>query len=303
MEGLFSKRCARALEAKEIPRPSFSRPLRKRLAMVCREYDEGSGEYDSYTHTEAETVRALKMAYGRDALRVQDEAPHGNRDAIGFGDFLVYAYPDHMLDALEAFCRLLSDGKKHPFQVRVNAILTEEDSPWRLCDGRMYMVDSRFLDDLKNQMEEEMKRENFLGAYEEFKDARSYSQTGDSDVAIQKANCAFESALKSLLNQREGSADDLLKRLRQETDLLDGIPDDAQTAVVSKVLQGLPTLRHKLAGHGQGPKPINVPRAYGDLGVNLAATYIKFLLDLKKELAPPKKPEDDSDLDEEDIPF
>lgn len=303
MEGLFSKRFKKALTAKTIPFPSFSRTLRKRLAMTCRDHNEAWGPFGDYTDTEDETVLALKKTYGKDTLRVQDEVTNGDRDATGFDDFVVFAYPHHVLDALEAFYRLLSDGKKHPFQVELNAVLTEEESSWRMSDDRIYMVDSRFLDALKDQTEEEMKREGFLGAHEEFRDARGYLQAGDADDAIQKANCAFESALKSLLNQREGSADDLLKKLREETDLLDGVPNEAQKAIVSKVLQGLPVLRHKLGGHGQGAKPIDVPRAYGDLAVNLAATYIKFLLDLKKELAPAKKAQDDTDLASEEILF
>ena len=165
------------------------------------------------------------------------------------------------------------------------------------------MVDSRFLDALKDQAEEEMKREGFLGAHEEFRDARSYLQAGATDDAIHKANCAFESALKSLLNQREGTANDLLNKLREETDLLDAVSPEAQKVIILKVLQGLPVLRHKIGGHGQGAEPANVPRAYGDLAVNLAATYIKFLLDLKKEHGPAPKTEGRSDVDEDDMLF
>ncbi len=301
MEGLFSKRHAKSLKAGDIPRPSFARPLRRRLAMICSEYNEETRFYDGYTDTECKAVTALKMAYGSDELRVQGYERGADRNATGFGDFVVYCLPEHVLDALESFYRLLSDDNKRPYQLRVNAILEEEDSQWCLFDGRMFMVDSRFLHTLRNETEEQMKLEGFMGAHEEFRDARSYLQAGDADVAIQKANCAYESALKSLLNQREGSANDLLKRLREETDLFRGVPDDAQIAMVSKVLQALPALRHKLAGHGQGPEPINVPRAYGDLALNLAATYIKFLLDLKKDLM--VEPQASATLDEEDIPF
>ena len=57
--------------------------------------------------TENEAVHALKKAYGKDKLRVQDEQKRGDRDTTGFGDFLVFAYPDPVLDALEAYYRLL----------------------------------------------------------------------------------------------------------------------------------------------------------------------------------------------------
>lgn len=303
MEGLFSKRLKKALEKKTIPYPSLSRNLRKRLAMKCRDHNECES-FGDYAETKTEALSSLERTYGTEILRVQDEKTNGDREATDFEDFLVFAYPHQVLDALEAFSRLLSsDVNKYSFQAGINAVLAEEESPWQMSDGRIYLVDSRFLDALKDQAEEEMKREGFLGAHEEFRDARSYLQAGTTDDAIHKANCAFESALKSLLNQREGTANDLLNKLREETDLLDAVSPEAQKVIILKVLQGLPVLRHKIGGHGQGAEPANVPRAYGDLAVNLAATYIKFLLDLKKEHGPAPKTEGRSDVDEDDMLF
>ena len=169
--------------------------------------------------------------------------------------------------------------------MEINVVLEEENSPWRMSEGRVYMVGSRFLDALKDQVENEMRREGFLGVHEEFRDARSYLRRVMWTDAIHKANCAFESALKSLLNRKEGTADDLLKKLPEKTALLDGMPDCARKTIVSKVLQGLSVLRHKIEGHRQGTKPLDIPRASGDLSLNLSTSYIKFLLDLKKELS------------------
>jgi HEPN domain-containing protein len=298
--GLFSKRYRDALQSKKLPFPSFSRTLRKRLAMNCREFTEEFGGYD-YTDSEDLAMSAVKMAYGKDVLRVQDDDPRkGDRDATGFEDFMVFAYPHHVLDALEAFYCQVTDSKV-AFQKATNAILEEEGSPWRMADGRMYLVDSRFVDALKSLTADEMKREGWLGAQEEFTDARSHLQAGEADDAIHKANRAFESALQSLLNQKGGTAGDLLKDLKK-TDLLAGIPEEVRKVVVSKVLEALPVLRNNLAGHGQGEEHIEVPRAYGELAINLAATYIKFLLDLKRELPSLSEVTAPQDM-EDDIPF
>jgi len=301
LQGLFSKRYEKALSAKKIPFPTFSRVLRTRLAMVCRDHAEYYEDFGTYSDTMRDAVGALRKAYGKESLRVQDEKKGGDRNASGFEDFIVYAYPHHVLDALEAFYRLLPDPSQHPFQAELNGVLAEEGSPWRMTDGHMYMVDSRFLDALRRESEENMRREGFLGAHEEFQDARSYLQAGNADDAIHKANCAFESALKSVLNQKEGTADQLLKKLREETDLLNGVPEETQKAIVSTVLQGLPVLRHKIGGHGQGPDALDVPLAFGDLAVNLSASYIKFLADLKKELSPPRK--SPPAVEDDEIPF
>ncbi|MGB4035532.1 MAG: hypothetical protein WBH41_00905 [Limnochordia bacterium] len=286
MVGLFSRRFKRALDNRQIPYPSFSRQLRNRLAKICQDHEVWSsvGYYD-HTTTTLEVMSALKKAYGKDVLLVLDEKTAAQRDAKEFKDFMEFSYPHCVLDALEAFYRLLPDDRTQAFQVELNQVLDEERSPWRMTDGRMYLIDSRFLDALKDQAEEEMKRHGFLGAYEEFRDAREHLQAGDIDDAIHKANCALESVLKSLLDEREGTAGDLLKKLRTKTRLLHAVPDEAQKAITSCVLQGLPALRHKLGGHGQGAHPIDIPRAYGDLAINLAAAYVKFLLDVKKESA------------------
>jgi len=302
MVGLFSKRYKDALAAKKLPYPSFSRTLRKRLAMNCGDFNEETGSQWDYSDSEQDALLALKKAYGKTDLRVQDEETGGDRNAKDFDDFVVFAYPHLVLDALEAFyCQVT--GSRQQFQSATNAILEEEGSPWRMADGRMYLVDARFVDALKALAADEMKRQGWLGAHEEFTDARSHLQAGEADDAIHKANRAFESALQSLLNQKGGTAGALLKIMKNETDLLDGIPEDAQKVMVSKVLEALPVLRHNLGGHGQGDEPVEVPRSYGHLAVNLSATFITFLLDLKQELAPTPASIPDLPTMDDEIPF
>jgi len=267
--------------------------------MVCHDYNCRLNFHD----TEGETLLALKKAYGQDRLRAQDEATNGDRDATDFEDFMVYCYPSGVLDALEAFYRLLPDHYWRDFQAEVNWTLREEGSPWQFCDGRAFMVDSEFLDALQTEAIEAMHIDGFLGAHKEFKEARSHLLAGDSAVAILKANCAFESALKTLLSKTEGTAKDLLRGLLEESNLLEGVPSGAQKAIAKTVLQGLPVLRNKLGGHGQGADPVEIPRAYGYLALNLAASYIKFLHDIRCDSAPPKDPEEDTDFNDDDVPF
>jgi hypothetical protein len=307
MVGLFSKRFKSALESRKIPTPSFSRVLRKRLAMVCHEFNEDYRLEFGYSDDESDALGALRKAYGKDELRVQDDKGDGDRPSKGFEDFMVFAYPTLVLDALEAFHSEVAVRDGSSLQSALNAVLEEEGSPWRMSDGRMYLVDSRYVDALKSNAADEMRRQGWLGAHEEFADARSHLLAGQADDAIQNANRAFESALQSLLNRKGGTAGDLLKALLKDTALLDGIPEAARKAIVAQVLQGLPTLRHNLGGHGQGDDPIDVPRSFGNLAINLSAAYITFLLQLKAELNPPPPSPPAADASdpvfEDDIPF
>ena len=288
MQGLFSKRYKKQIDNKTITYPSFNRPLRKRLSMICNQYNEWhDNAFDGPSDTQDETVIALRHAYGEDQLMIKEDDDSLKTEAKNLDQFIIWAYPHRVIDALEAFYRLLPSSSNNAFQQEVNAVLTEESSPWRIIDGHMYMVDSRFLDALKDQIENGLRLEGFSGAHEEFQDARSHLQAGEFDVAVLKANRAFESTMMSLLNQSSGTADDLLKRIKGNTDLLNDIPVDVQSVIVTKVLQGLPILRHKIAGHGQGSKPVKLKRAYGELAVNLSASYVKFLIDLKSEQKQP----------------
>lgn len=257
----------------------------------------------AYNDVGGETLEALKMAYGMDTLMVKVDSDSDEREATDFEDFILYAHPHKVLDTLEAFYKLLPENETNSLQANINAVLSEEYSPWLMSDGLMYMIDNRFLDALKEQVEADMKDEGFWGAHEEFKEARSYLLAGSVDVAIHKANCSFESALKSLLNQKGGTLNSLLKTMSKETDLLDAVSPAAKNVISSKVLHGLTILRNNIGGHGQGAMPVDVPRAYGEFALNLAAAYTKFLIDLKREKDTTPDGNDLAEIDEEDLPF
>lgn len=296
MEGLFSKRFS---IWHELPHLTFSRTLRRRLAKLCASYDNEDWNAPRETY---EALDALRMAYGLDELRVQDVENSGQRDATDFHDFLEYCYPTGVLDAIEAF--LVHMGQRRDeLQERVNAVLQEEGSHWRFWNDQAYLLDSQFADVLKERVADELQAAGFGGACDELTDARHHLAGGEADDAIVSANKAYESALMSLLSVDEGTADDLLKQLRRER-FLDGIPDVAQKALVTKVLNALPVLRHKLGAHGQGAATRRPPRAYGELAINLSVAYLKFLLDLQRNQDPPVTlPETEPRGDDDEIPF
>jgi hypothetical protein len=64
MEDLFSKRLKKALEKRTIPYPSFSRNLRKRLAMKCRDHNEFES-FGDYAETKAEALSSLERTTGQ----------------------------------------------------------------------------------------------------------------------------------------------------------------------------------------------------------------------------------------------
>jgi hypothetical protein len=301
--GLFSKRFKTALDKKTIPYPSFLRVLRKRLLKTCSKYSVEWQDFGTYYSTESEVIDALRMAYGKDRLVVKDDPNSEEREATGFEDYFMHTYPHNVLDALEAFYRCLDKEIALVMQEDINAVLLEENSPWIMSDGQMFMIDNHFLDSLKERALSLMQSEGYWGAYNEINEARSHLMAGSIDVAIHKANCAFESTLKSILGKYEGTAQELTTVLAKETDILENVPESVKKVITKNILSGLPALRHKIGGHGQGEKPVSAPRAYGELAINLAVAYIKFLTDLKGQLKITTNEEDINSSENDDVPF
>ena len=59
---------------------------------------------------------------------------------------------------------------------------------------------------------------------------------------------------------------------------LDDLPDAARSSFGEQVLKTLPSLRNKLAAHGQGSAVVHVPTAYAELALQLAAAFHNFLI-------------------------
>ena len=133
--------------------------------------------------------------------------------------------------------------------------------------------------------------EGFKGPEDEFMEAHENYRKGDFATAIDKANHAFESTMKTICEKAKWG---LPKTLNAKA-LLDHcfakglVPTHLQshfTALRSALESGLPTLRNKTpgAGHGKGSQLTEVPEHYAGYALHLAATNIVFLVECFKAL-------------------
>ncbi len=123
----------------------------------------------------------------------------------------------------------------------------------------------------------------FKGAEEEFLKAHEHYRKGRNKEAIAEANKAFESTMRSICSAKSWNvpANATASRLIQACFDNELIPSSLQShfgAFQSTLKDGLPTVRNKLAGHGQGPTPIQVPDYLAAYALHLAATNIVFLV-------------------------
>lgn len=129
--------------------------------------------------------------------------------------------------------------------------------------------------------------EGFRGAQDEFLRAHASLRRGDYKGAILEAGKAFESAMKTICDRKKWPYDANATAKPLIAVLINNglIPASLQTqfAHFRELLEsGVPTLRNKTGGHGQGPEPVTVPRELAEYALHLAAANIVFLVKLSK---------------------
>lgn len=124
---------------------------------------------------------------------------------------------------------------------------------------------------------------NFKGAEQEFLDAFEHRRKGENKDAILDALKAFESTMKAICDSLnypydavKSTAKDLISIL-EANDFYPAYLNNHMTSLRTSLESGIPTLRNKNAGHGQGAQVVNVSDEYVEYALNLAATNIVFL--------------------------
>lgn len=131
--------------------------------------------------------------------------------------------------------------------------------------------------------------EGFEGAEEEFRKAFDYRRKGDNKNAILEALKSFESTMKTICdkkqytyNKHKDTAKDLILIL-QNNQFYPPYMNNHLTNVRTTLESGLPVLRNKEAGHGQGANVVNVSDEFTEYALNLAATNIVLLTKIYEE--------------------
>ena len=126
--------------------------------------------------------------------------------------------------------------------------------------------------------------EGFSGAEEEIRTAFECKRKSDNKNAILEAGKAFESTMKTICDKKGYPYDknkDTAQRLIEILENNHFYPPymlSHLTAVRTTLQSGLPVVRNKNAGHGQGSSVINIPDEFVEYALDLAATNIVLLV-------------------------
>lgn len=253
-----------------------------------------------------ETERELLIEHGWEHLPV---SPHStNTEYHAALHLLVLDGPGpFVFDTIEIAASNMDSGERDALRQKVNQIFELHDCPWRISDGEFFKLDADFIGaKLAATGHDALAANQFAGAANEYAKARQYLGTGDVREAIFFAGHSFESVMKVLTKLEHANGDKLIRELGSQG-FFDDLPESVRSGFMDQVLKTLPFLRNKLGGHGQGAAVVDIPPAYGDLAIQIAAAFQNFLITKHLERSPapalpPPTKNAPSSLDDE-IPF
>ena len=172
----------------------------------------------------------------------------------------------------------------------LNLRFREHNIGYQYLDGLVIRMDSKFAhEEIVKPALSLLNGAGFDGPAEEFLKAFEHRSHGRNKEAINEALKAFESTIKAICLARNWPVPSTLTAsgliaVVFERDL---IPPElsAQFGSLRGLLEsGIPTIRNRTSGHGQGAVPVDVPAHLVAYALHLAASNIIFLVEAHKAL-------------------
>jgi hypothetical protein len=125
----------------------------------------------------------------------------------------------------------------------------------------------------------------FLGANEEYLKAHEHYRHNRNKECLTECLKAFESTLKIICKEKKWAfnQNDTSKKLIQicfQNELVPTFTQNQFTSLQNLLESGIPTIRNKVGGHGQGQIPQKVDDEMTRYGLNLTGTNIIFLIEM-----------------------
>lgn len=174
----------------------------------------------------------------------------------------------------------------------LNGRFRENDFGYEFTMGRIVRVDNKLLHkDIVNEVIQLTNESLFSNANEEFLSALDHLRHGRNKEALNDNLKSFESTMKIIIHDMgwDYEENDTASKLIQKCLDKELIPKFLQSqfsALRTTLEAGIPTIRNKNSGHGQGPKKIVVPDSLASYSIYMTGTCINYLIELYKEKKP-----------------
>lgn len=296
---LFSKRQKRARG--EMPDvyvyDKLPQPLRVQIVHIVQDAF-GTDHYGSHNAEKAyEFVKqALCREYGLFELV---KYPKTDQDSV-FNFFLQEESTERALDVVELCFKVINsfiaenqnykyntDRKIEPEEAvsELNERLKESGVGYQFESNELIRIDSDYLhaEAVKPTLTV-LRGSGFKGANEEFLLAHEHYRHGRHKESLVDSLKALESTMKAICKIRgwtvqPGDTAKALIAICLSKGLLPSYFESQFSSLRSLLESGVPTVRNKNGGHGQGPDPVVVPAYLARYALNLTATTVLFLVE------------------------
>jgi hypothetical protein len=172
----------------------------------------------------------------------------------------------------------------------LNQRFRENGVGYQYESGMMIRVDSQLIhEEIIRPALSMLSDPMYEGANAEFLSAHAHYRTGKYKECLNDCLKAFESTMKAICIQRGwefnvGDAANRLINIVFEHELIPLFMQSHFTALRSTLVAGVPTVRNRLSGHGQGAEEVTVPESVAAYALHLTASNVLLLTRANAEM-------------------
>jgi len=171
----------------------------------------------------------------------------------------------------------------------LNERFEENNFGYEFLEGRIVRVDNKLLhkEIIATTLDLTL-NPVFQNANDEFLSALNHLKNNRNKEALNDSLKSFESTMKIIFNELEWqyNDNDTAKNLIQicfDKELIPSYLQSQFSALRSVLESGIPTIRNKRSGHGQGPNKIVVPVSLATFSIFMTGVCINYLIELYEE--------------------
>lgn len=219
--------------------------------------------------------------------------------------FLNFADDEQALDIIELFFKIIYENivleyDSYCYSVQVdmspseaiielNDRFKENSLGYSFENNELIRIDSTYMHaNVTKNVIRLIANYKFDGVNEEYMKAHDHYKNGRNKECLVECLKAFESTLKIICNEKKwaiNSGDSVKKIINVcfNNGLLPTYQQTQYAALINLLESGIPTLRNKIAGHGQGKDNIIVENETTRYGLNITGSSIIYLIDLSEK--------------------
>jgi hypothetical protein len=299
---LFSKRqkMLRGEVADVYQYNDFPNPFRVQVIHIWTDVLGHDGDFEDESRKSYEYIcNTLCREYG--LFRLTDERCSNREHIANF--FLRLHEPEKILDVIELSFKVVDDyirrlgGRIHGGKIssddaifELNQRFNEHGIGYQFESGEIVRMDSKLVhSEVVKPALSFLQEKIYAGANDEFLRAHEHYRHKRYKECLNECLKAFESIMKAICKKRRWkyAETDTAKTLLDicfKNGLVEPFWQSHFTGLRATLESGIPTVRNKTSGHGQGTDLTNVPPTVASYVLHLTATILLFLANAEKDL-------------------